>query len=79
MRHPTEVTSMSTYKVSVNPKFPKQATADHKLDFEIKMRLHCHYATSSGVEWVTAPQWVVMASSGKTFNIEVDPTELAEG
>lgn len=73
LRHPSEVSRREVYKVCVKPVFPESATVDTKLSFEWKLRLECPAA------WVNCPEYVILAQSGKTFSVEVDPRMLEEG
>lgn len=73
LRHPSEVSKRETYKVTVDPIFPELASSDAKLNFELKLRLSCPD------QWVTCPDYLILAKSGKTFSIEVDPRALPEG
>ena len=73
LRHPSEVNRREVYKVSVKPIFPEAATVDTKLAFEWRLRLECPDS------WVNCPEYLILAQSGKTFSIEVDPRMLQEG
>ena len=73
LRHPSEVSRRETYKVNIKPLFPEHVSLDTQLNFEWKLQL------SSSARWVVCPEYVILAQSGKTFSVEVDPCGLSEG
>lgn len=74
LRHASEVSRIGTYKVKVKPVFPESAGSDDKLNFESTMKL-----STTAPSWVKCPEYLVMSSVGKVFNVEVDPRGLPEG
>lgn len=73
LRHLSEVSQRETYKVEVKPIFPKTASSDIRLNFEWKLKLSCDSP------WVKCPEFLILAQSGKTFSVEIDPRGLSEG
>ena len=73
LRHPSEVNSLGTYKVTVKPIFPVNISVDIRIGFEWTLELQ------SSAAWVRCADYLMFAQSGKTFSVEVDPTLLGEG
>jgi tripeptidyl-peptidase-2 len=73
LRHAAEVSRRETHKVNVKPLFPKGVSTDARLGFEWRLLLSCSAA------WVRAPDCLILAGSGKTFGLDVDPRGLPEG
>jgi tripeptidyl-peptidase-2 len=63
----------TTTNVSVRPVFAENAKNEEKLSFEMRIALR---ATQP---WVEVGEHLVLTHGGKTFEVQVDPTELPEG
>jgi tripeptidyl-peptidase-2 len=73
LRTTSEVNNVGTHKVNVKPIFPLECPVDVRIHYELSLRLE------STAEWVRCSDHLMFAQSGKTFNVEVDPTGLPEG
>ncbi|KNC85357.1 hypothetical protein SARC_02449 [Sphaeroforma arctica JP610] len=56
----------TTCAITVKPFFSKKICNTLKVDFELKLMLECE------ADWVAPPNHVVLNSTGRVFNIEVD-------
>ncbi|KAI8903216.1 subtilase family-domain-containing protein [Gorgonomyces haynaldii] len=64
------------WSTTVKPLFFKDArpeTNPLKLQFEVKIRLEASH------EWIQAPNYMIMTSEGRTFNVIVNPEDLPAG
>jgi tripeptidyl-peptidase-2 len=74
--HETGVKQMC--EIFINPQFrledvPSEATQRQKIDFEMSIRL----VTDKG--WVKVPSNMFLMNNGRSFTVDVDPTELSPG
>nr|NP_594951.1 tripeptidyl-peptidase II Tpp2 [Schizosaccharomyces pombe]Q9UT05.1 RecName: Full=Tripeptidyl-peptidase 2 homolog; Short=TPP-2; AltName: Full=Multicorn protease [Schizosaccharomyces pombe 972h-]CAB55179.1 tripeptidyl-peptidase II Tpp2 [Schizosaccharomyces pombe] len=72
LRNPTEVCSPSRHMFNVAPKF-EDGEEYEKSHFEVQLSL----ATTQ--PWIQAPEYVMMAGTGRGIPVRVDPTALAPG
>jgi len=77
LRQPDEVTARQTLSVNVDPKFRENdvdlETQTRRVEFEMQVDL------KSTVPWVQSPDHLVLLNNGRSFKIEVDPTNLPPG
>lgn len=74
LREPTDTIHPSEWRVTVTPCFHEDAD-----NLNLLVPLEEHIALKSSQAWVKAPEHLLLASNGRTFNIRVDPTLLEEG
>jgi tripeptidyl-peptidase-2 len=76
LREPAETSQLQEITVQVTPKYPKHDDPTQnptKFGMEMQLSLEC------SAEWISAPNYMIMASSGRGMNIRVDPTNLKPG
>jgi tripeptidyl-peptidase-2 len=74
LREAPETRVAREFTVSVSPLFHEEADAVGKVRFQMHVGL-----ASTAPSWVKVPSDAVMNSAGKSFEIMVDPTQLAPG
>ena len=94
LRQPQETTKKQTYTVTVTPRFYPEgvegaeslATQQSRVDFQMKMNLRLgpsNFALPrpppSGDRHISHPDHLLLMNNGRTFSIEVDPTDLESG
>ncbi|KAJ3390848.1 hypothetical protein HDU84_006939 [Entophlyctis sp. JEL0112] len=76
LRTPEETTHTQRQTVKITPLFAKPLeveTSAKMLEFEAKVNLVC------SAPWIQAPEFVLIANSGREFLFNVDPSELGPG
>jgi len=77
LREPYESSIKQTLSVNVNPCFKKmdveEETQRRRVEFEMLLNL------KSTVPWVQCPDHFMLMHNGRSFKIEVDPTQLPPG
>jgi tripeptidyl-peptidase II len=77
LRQADESSVRQTYAVHVDPCFRKDDVAPEmqrrRIEFEMEFDL------TSTESWVNAPEHFMLMHNGRTFKIEVDPTQLPPG
>jgi tripeptidyl-peptidase-2 len=77
LRQPYESSIKQTLSVNVNPRFKKmdveEETQRRRVEFEMLLNL------KSTVPWVQCPDHFMLMHNGRSFKIEVDPTQLPPG
>lgn len=74
MRHISEVTSVSTQKVEINPFFHDGLPVEAHITYEMKLRLQ-----STNDEILQYPRHIEILASGRVISVIVDPTKLEPG
>jgi tripeptidyl-peptidase-2 len=78
LRQPEETSIKQTFSVRVNPKFKREYNLDDstqrsRIEFEMPLKI------CSTASWVSAPETFMLMNNGRSFKIDVDPTELPHG
>ncbi|KAJ3068150.1 tripeptidyl-peptidase II Tpp2 [Podochytrium sp. JEL0797] len=76
LRELSETTTKQQFAVNVKPLFAKQkqpSTSNDRLQFD------AHVVLKPSAAWISAPQFVRLASGGRDFLVRVDPTVLEPG
>ena len=73
LREPFELERPVETRVTVTPRFPKDADNRAKVDFELKIALE------SNAHWVSCAEHLLLMHGGRRMDIEVDPTRLRPG
>lgn len=73
LREPQETEQLLEADMRVRPMWHEDAAASEKADFQMRVVLEC------STSWVDAPEYILLASEGRSFKIEVDPTRLSPG
>ena len=91
MREPAETSTVFQGPVSINPRFFRDHSEGQK---QLKLQYEAHVALVCTQNWINAPEFVLIASSGmfscilfiylqvrlgRSFVIRVDPTQLTPG
>ncbi|ODQ50372.1 subtilisin-like protein [Saitoella complicata NRRL Y-17804] len=72
LRDPEECAQVSKAQATVKPFFLEHE-AKEKAELEVKCRLECK------ASWIRVPKYVLLAGVGRTFDVEVDPSQLESG
>ena len=76
LRDLAETNSVQQFAVTVNPVFMDDKTPQKyplKLQYEVQLAFEC------SERWISAPEFLLFDSSGRSFNIRVDPSRLPSG
>ena len=77
LRQPEEVSAKQVLSINVDPRFGNDnvdlETQQSRVEFEMNI------AVEATAAWVQAPDLLVLMYNGRSFKIEVDPTNLPPG
>ena len=74
LRDPSDARGPSTWSVEVKPGLKEDADVKaERLEIDLKLKV------KSTVEWITAPDLLLLHHNGRSFEVGVDPTHLCEG
>uniref|UniRef100_A0A7S1YW11 Tripeptidyl-peptidase II n=1 Tax=Ditylum brightwellii TaxID=49249 RepID=A0A7S1YW11_9STRA len=83
LRQPHETSAKQVFSVHVDPQFTKEDDVDketqiRRVEFEVNLALSSSTGTN-GSSWIETPDLLVLLNNGRSFKIEVDPTNLPPG
>ncbi|KAI8919806.1 subtilase family-domain-containing protein [Powellomyces hirtus] len=76
LRELDDTSQPQSIQIEVKPRFFNEY-ADHVNEQRVKLELRI--ALVATTNWITAPEHVLMSSTGRTFGVKVDPTRLQSG
>ncbi|GES95610.1 tripeptidyl-peptidase 2-like [Rhizophagus clarus] len=79
LREESETSSPQLFSVFINPKFMKEIEPTTGENNSKKFEFETRLALVSTQPWVRSPDFLLMGSQGRSFDVKVDPTQLNPG
>lgn len=73
LREAWEQDRIATVSATVTPVFPRDSERIRHAEFELPLRFE------STVDWIEAPESMILVAGGKRFDVRIDPTGLEPG